>query len=322
MKPDIEFWGTFFAWVVVPMFLLCLIFSCRSVVAFPEMVRHGYPQCITCHYSPSGGGLLTPYGKVQGDELLATWSLGAEPSLSPVSLGAQLRVLQLQSDSKKAFRQAFILMQSDAEGAATVGPITAVGTVGADGNGAPFSRRHYAIGKISDSLHLRLGKFIPFFGLGLPDHNLSIRQHFGPGDERYALEMGVTYEKGSTVATYSKGEGIVRQSFNVGTGQIGFGLRGTGQVFEGGAFALWPLPYDFLFLAEAIFAERAHRGYGRIQYQVTRGLAAYLHSDANLARLSGGLGLQFVPINGVEVRAEMNKTDTGCLAFFMGNLWL
>jgi hypothetical protein len=38
--------------------------------AFPWMIRHGYFGCSTCHADPSGSGLLTQYGRAQGDLLL------------------------------------------------------------------------------------------------------------------------------------------------------------------------------------------------------------------------------------------------------------
>jgi hypothetical protein len=38
--------------------------------AYPWMIRHGYFGCTTCHADPSGGELLTPYGRAQGDLLL------------------------------------------------------------------------------------------------------------------------------------------------------------------------------------------------------------------------------------------------------------
>jgi hypothetical protein len=38
--------------------------------AYSWMIRHDYFGCKTCHADPSGGGLLTRYGRVQGDLLL------------------------------------------------------------------------------------------------------------------------------------------------------------------------------------------------------------------------------------------------------------
>src|SRR3954452_12614673 len=31
--------------------------------AFPENVRHGYTNCVSCHVNPNGQGLLNPYGR-------------------------------------------------------------------------------------------------------------------------------------------------------------------------------------------------------------------------------------------------------------------
>lgn len=43
--------------------LICLLISIQ-ISAYEQMSRHGYNSCVTCHYSPSGGGLLNDYGKV------------------------------------------------------------------------------------------------------------------------------------------------------------------------------------------------------------------------------------------------------------------
>ena len=41
--------------------LALLIFS--KAYAYPNMIRHGYLNCMGCHYAPEGGSLLTQYGK-------------------------------------------------------------------------------------------------------------------------------------------------------------------------------------------------------------------------------------------------------------------
>jgi len=41
-----------------------------SAQAYTWMIRHGYGGCTTCHADPSGGELLTKYGRAQGDLLL------------------------------------------------------------------------------------------------------------------------------------------------------------------------------------------------------------------------------------------------------------
>ena len=40
--------------------------------AYPWMIRHEYTGCAICHGDPTGGGVLTPYGRAQGDLLLRT----------------------------------------------------------------------------------------------------------------------------------------------------------------------------------------------------------------------------------------------------------
>ena len=40
--------------------------------AYPWMIRHEYTGCAICHGDPTGGGVLTAYGRAQGDLLLRT----------------------------------------------------------------------------------------------------------------------------------------------------------------------------------------------------------------------------------------------------------
>src|SRR5690606_9074364 len=63
------------AWFA-PKLLLALAVSCvvwswsESAHAYAWMIRHAYTACGTCHADPSGGELLTLYGRAQGDLLL------------------------------------------------------------------------------------------------------------------------------------------------------------------------------------------------------------------------------------------------------------
>jgi len=53
------------------------------VCAYPWMVRHEYTGCATCHTDPSGGSVLTAYGRAQSELLLSTW--GASPEQGEAS---------------------------------------------------------------------------------------------------------------------------------------------------------------------------------------------------------------------------------------------
>ena len=44
----------------------------KSAAAYPWMIRHEYTACIQCHVDPDGAGLLTEYGRAQGETLLRT----------------------------------------------------------------------------------------------------------------------------------------------------------------------------------------------------------------------------------------------------------
>src|SRR4051794_38201106 len=39
------------------------LLTALPVFALPNMVRLGYPNCMSCHVSPQGGGQLNAYGK-------------------------------------------------------------------------------------------------------------------------------------------------------------------------------------------------------------------------------------------------------------------
>src|SRR5258706_3381357 len=55
------------ALLMLPLFVL---FSPEKAHAYTWMIKHGYGRCTVCHADPSGGELLTRYGRVQSDLLL------------------------------------------------------------------------------------------------------------------------------------------------------------------------------------------------------------------------------------------------------------
>ncbi|MBP9112990.1 MAG: hypothetical protein KBF88_09300, partial [Polyangiaceae bacterium] len=52
--------------------LFALTFTTSEARAYPWMIRHEYTSCNACHADPSGGSLLTEYGRAQGVTLLAS----------------------------------------------------------------------------------------------------------------------------------------------------------------------------------------------------------------------------------------------------------
>src|ERR1017187_2836655 len=57
---------------------LALVFWVIPAHAYPWMIRHDYTGCATCHVDPSGGYLLTAYGRAQTQTLLVTFGHGPE----------------------------------------------------------------------------------------------------------------------------------------------------------------------------------------------------------------------------------------------------
>ncbi len=64
-----------------PLVLLMLAGAPLAGWAFPDMIRHNYSNCTICHVSPTGGGLLTPYGRALSVEVLSSWGGETEGSV-------------------------------------------------------------------------------------------------------------------------------------------------------------------------------------------------------------------------------------------------
>ncbi len=142
------------------LFVVCLtaLSVPRSAHAYPWMIRHDYTGCATCHVDPSGGGVLTEYGRAQGDILLRTHygaSTGDDvPSTAGFLWGAvhppawflpggSVRYLGYAvKDGSAAYQLNSVLMQADLRAAIVTGGFRAaasVGFVGVDGSAASIS---------------------------------------------------------------------------------------------------------------------------------------------------------------------------------------
>ena len=190
--------------VVACLFAFAVVLASRSASAYPWMIRHGYTQCVSCHADPAGGGLLTAFGRAQGEILLRTRYDGA-PSHEPgrlgepmfgaplpegLSLGASLRaglfrVIPSQGDAQSRF----ILMQADALGQYQLGRFRVNGSIGVvdeGGNAAAItrgpdekliSRVHWVgvdLGARRDIL-VRAGRMVVPFGLRSVEHTRFVR---------------------------------------------------------------------------------------------------------------------------------------------------
>jgi hypothetical protein len=201
--------------------LLLLIFVSAKSWAFPENVRHGYFSCTACHVSPSGGGVLTPYGRSLSAELMSTWgtaktsgflfSNNEDEKRNPpwFRAAALMRGVQTYRNSPTVEKATLIPMQADVEGGVDFEKVAVIVTGGYRSNGRTqdlnefFSRRHYVLYRFSDTWSARVGKYIFSFGLNEPDHIVATRRGLGwdQGTESYNLEANYQLEKVTATLT-------------------------------------------------------------------------------------------------------------------------
>lgn len=203
--------------------LLILILFSPNAWSYPELSRHGYVNCTTCHLSPSGGGILTPYGRELSKEVLSTWAKEGEQNFAfgtistdeRVLLSGYFRGLQVFREDKRRKSARFIFMQADLEAGFNAEKWALVASIGRqeirsnnESNGHLFSRRHYVIFRPTDELNFRVGKFLRNYGLNDPNHNLYVRKELGFGfdTETYNLEASYLGETFSSSLTYLNGD--------------------------------------------------------------------------------------------------------------------
>jgi phosphate-selective porin len=196
-----------------------LLFS-QTVFAFPEMIKHGYVNCTACHVSPSGGGVLNPYGRNLSSELISTWSNKGEEGFLHgavdtssvdewLAIGGDYRGVQVHTDYTQKSTGVnnvdgrYINMQIGLELGIIQPKWAVVGFIGQYNfnDAAHYNRitsevsRLYGLYKPTDEITLKVGRFQPNFGINLPDHNLSTRVR---------LEMGMLSYRGGKISIEDK----------------------------------------------------------------------------------------------------------------------
>ena len=214
-------------YLALPVFLFFAL-PLQSAQAFPEMIRHGYVNCTSCHLSPNGGGLLNEYGRQISMAALSTW--GTENEAKPfynffkdpknIDVGAFIRGVQTAQDNSKVSNGYYWWMQADLEGAYTFGSKKewtvdlALGVSPDVLNGllpkgvSPLaSRRQFLMYRPSETTSIRAGKFLLDYGVYFSDHTLATRQGVGfdEGNETYNLEYSYQGENGSGSLTVDLG---------------------------------------------------------------------------------------------------------------------
>ena len=185
---------------------ICALVICADTVgAEPMFLSKSEARCTTCHYSPTGGGLLTPYGRLQSRQELSTTSGDSEQflwgalgnALGPVNLGIDIRPSHLHITTPGNTTNRGILMNADLIGAVQAAGWTFYGEVGRrpEALGGDVYSYEYWIGKqISSEWGVRGGRFFPAYGVRFADHTLYNRASllFDRYDQIYGVELSHT----------------------------------------------------------------------------------------------------------------------------------
>ena len=185
--------------------------------AEPIFLSKQYPRCTACHYSASGGGLLTPYGRSLSREEISTFGrrnpaaeagaraeeeflfgFGSIGSDSPLQLGVDVRPSRLRIEvGGRELPDRNLLMNLDLQAAWRFGDWTAYGTAGRRPGGGFVSYEHWIARQISDRVSVRGGRFLPAYGVRFADHTALSRRQLGLGedDQVYGVEVGLSSDR-------------------------------------------------------------------------------------------------------------------------------
>ncbi|MEZ4749901.1 MAG: hypothetical protein R3B54_04540 [Bdellovibrionota bacterium] len=293
--------------LVASLALLCA----TRVFAFPQMTAHGYSSCLACHVAPSGGGLLSAYGRSLSREVLSQWGEeneeavlhGVVPASETLLLGGDVRALQLFMRSPYVDLGRFIWMQADLEAGVRLGDFTVVGSLGyqnptsANYSGSPFfSRKHYVLWNFAETNFLRIGKFDGAYGIRWPDHFMFVRRDLSwdEGSESYRIEWAKLEEGWQLIASLSAGRpdapqlqiekaATLRAAKYIGENHqlilsAHYGLGQARNRFVFGPSAIFTLLKGLSVFAQLDFQKASAFGfleYVRVNYEILKGVHLY-----------------------------------------------
>lgn len=316
-------------------------------MAFPEMVRHGYTHCTACHTNINGGGLLNEYGRALSSELVSQKVLfgqpvkeGDEKVLGFLDLpegqlvGGDIRLLQTFVEDKQSQRGRFIIMQVALDYSAQItswfrgfASVARMEPRKQDARPSDFvtSPSHgveflLTPAESAKRATLKLGKFMPSYGIQFQEHTLVTRKYFDfqPGQERVAAELAWTNENYSVVATSI----LAQTNFNTNVKESGGIIQATSSVGEKSKVGINYYQSDlrkiFGFFTHIGFSERV---YGLLEVNQPISLAG----DSGLVEVFkiGYEHRQGLHLVGIQEFGNMNiqNSNPKFEAFSLGSQW-
>ena len=211
--------------------IVCLALCAGVASAEPMFLSRQYARCTSCHYSPTGGGLLTPYGRSLSGKELSTTGRTVAPSnadsddvagreeaflfgvlggaLGPLQLGVDLRPAHLHVSYPGGSAGQNLWMNADVLAAVQAGEWTFYGEVGRQptGFGKIDSYEYWVAHQSSGGIGIRAGRFLPTYGVRFADHTAFNRRVLGFDvyDQVYGVEISRTSERNLLQVTVSPG---------------------------------------------------------------------------------------------------------------------
>ncbi len=320
----------------------------QSAEALPRFQSRTGAKCQSCHINPSGGGMRQIFGQQYGRETLPvpTWSedLGLDDFSTKltesISIGADVRTLFYYLQDPVKDKNAFYEMQGDVylnfKLAKKVSLYVEKG----------LSTNNFEMFGLLNILpaqgFIKVGRFIPNFGMKVDEHRVFTRQYTGFSQETanpYNTGVEIAFSPGPATITggiYNSQDGVApgignqkaflgrAESIFKATEQMNIGLGanlyyknvgGTKSTIVGG---FGSVSYgDFTVMGEVDWVKKTILGdttafvlYAEADYVVTPGLDLkfiYDFYDPDKDLKTGSMsrlsfGFEFFPISGVEVR--------------------
>lgn len=331
---------------IIRLLLGLLTFSfVLSAQAFPEMIRLGYVNCTACHVAPTGGGLMTDYGRSISSEALSTWAAPKEElpghGFLPeppawLKIGGDIRVIQTYVDNAQATSTTAFPMQADFDFGLNLHKFWYVQSLGvqggpeqAPGRGEFVAHHYYAMYNVTDESYGRGGKYLLPFGLNIPDHTSFIKRNLGfdQGQETYNIDGGSVGEKWNFIGALSFGR---KDNRNVdlekgGSFQVAYNLGDTHKLM--GSFAylkhdsshryllgpqvLWGFNAQWVFLGEYDYQEKTTDSPAK---SVQKGAVTYSRLQYEWTKgFHSYLLHQFSYLDFTQLRTRVNSTGLGLL---------
>ena len=191
-------------------FVLFFLASSASFAhAEPQFLSKQYTRCTTCHFSPTGGALLTAYGRSLSGQELSTFSsatasrehealfgvLGAR--MGALQVGVNLRPARLEVDFTGGSLERNFMMNADVAAAYQKNKWTFYAEFGRQGRtaGPDWDSYEHWIGYQGEKgWGARVGRFLPAYGIRVADHTTFTRRAYGfdMHDQVYGLEVSHT----------------------------------------------------------------------------------------------------------------------------------